>query len=120
MTKLQNIQPLGNDRNNVHYCDLLGCTLDQFYVEFQRKLTVHLTPRSRREMSSFNRETITRLFILLCNRPHVCFVAVCRERDELLALLDVKERLKYEQTRVQGQPEDAYSSFTCNEVRING
>jgi hypothetical protein len=46
----------------------------------------------------------------------IIFAALARERDELLALLDVKERLKYEQNRQSTPSDEAYSQFSSNEV----
>lgn len=46
----------------------------------------------------------------------VC-VALERENDELLALLDVQERAKYEETRTNTDREN-YHSFSSSEVRI--
>ena len=46
-------------------------------------------------------------------------VAVERERDELLALLDVQERQRYEVTRSQSTAEEqAYNNFTSAEVNF--
>ena len=45
------------------------------------------------------------------------FVAIQRERDELLALLDVQERQRYEATKSQpSQDDQAYNNFTSAEV----
>lgn len=43
-------------------------------------------------------------------------IALMRERDELLALLDVQERQRYEATRSQSSDDSEYSSFTSTEV----
>ena len=43
------------------------------------------------------------------------FLAISRERDELLALVDVAERLKYEQGKSK-VAEDEYGSFSSSEV----
>ncbi|XP_074641952.1 coiled-coil domain-containing protein 125-like isoform X2 [Tubulanus polymorphus] len=50
-------------------------------------------------------------------RLHAEKMAVRRERDELLALLDVQERMKYERNRTS-QSDDAYSDFSSNEVYL--
>ncbi|CAG5125975.1 unnamed protein product [Candidula unifasciata] len=46
-------------------------------------------------------------------------LAISRERDELLALLDVTERLKYEQGKSR-VAEDEYSTFTSSELAVLG
>ena len=56
--------------------------------------------------------------MLLITHPHFT-VAVERERDELLALLDVQERQRYEVTRSQSAAEEqAYNNFTSAEVNF--
>ncbi|XP_064630609.1 coiled-coil domain-containing protein 125-like isoform X5 [Lineus longissimus] len=47
-------------------------------------------------------------------------MGLARERDELLALLDVKERLKYEQNRQSTPSDDAYGRFSSNELAVLG
>ena len=47
-----------------------------------------------------------------------CFVsALVRERDELLALLDVRDKMKYERSKSQSSEED-YGTYSCAEVCI--
>ena len=50
---------------------------------------------------------------------HYFIVAIERERDELLALLDVQERQRYEVARSQSTAEEqAYNNFTSAEVNF--
>ncbi|XP_046554234.1 coiled-coil domain-containing protein 125-like isoform X2 [Haliotis rubra] len=46
-------------------------------------------------------------------------MALARERDELLALLDVKEKLKYERTRSTASDED-YGTYSSAELAVLG
>ncbi|KAK6185118.1 hypothetical protein SNE40_007422 [Patella caerulea] len=46
-------------------------------------------------------------------------MALSRERDELLALMDVKEKLKYEKTKSQSS-EDEYGTFSSAELAVLG
>ncbi len=48
----------------------------------------------------------------------VILAAIQRERDELLALLDVQERQRYEATKSHpSQDDQAYNNFTSAEVK---
>ncbi|ESO89809.1 hypothetical protein LOTGIDRAFT_124546, partial [Lottia gigantea] len=46
-------------------------------------------------------------------------MALCRERDEILALMDVKEKLKYEKSKSQSA-EDQYGNFSATELAVLG
>lgn len=54
-------------------------------------------------------------FHLKTNLYFLNFKALCRERDELLALLDVKERGRYLRSRSISEDE-AYSEYSSTEV----
>ncbi|XP_014777431.1 coiled-coil domain-containing protein 125 isoform X1 [Octopus bimaculoides] len=45
-------------------------------------------------------------------------MAITRERDELLALLDIQDKVKYD--RIHCNPNDRYSSFTTSEMAVLG
>ncbi|XP_052773020.1 coiled-coil domain-containing protein 125-like isoform X1 [Mya arenaria] len=47
-------------------------------------------------------------------------MALSRENDELLALLDVQERARYEQTRSPGAAEESYGHFSSMELAVLG
>jgi hypothetical protein len=49
------------------------------------------------------------------NQFIVTFAALRRERDELLALLDIKERTKFEQSHGQ-MAEDEFAEYSTTEV----
>ena len=50
----------------------------------------------------------------------LCFAALQRERDELLALLDIQERQRYEFSRSSSvsSEDNNYNGFTSTEVGI--
>ncbi|XP_060071290.1 coiled-coil domain-containing protein 125-like [Ylistrum balloti] len=47
-------------------------------------------------------------------------LCLCRERDELIALLDVQERGKYSKSKSTSSDDQEYSQYTSAEVKVEG